>query len=178
MVGWRTASVSGMSMSTKTSCINTRDDACMNPRDLSGHLRPLMERIAEDISTWECEELAAAIYEYRDVFNSGLEDMGQTYLVTHSIDTREHHPIRLPPRRLPITKQDVEKTEVQKMLDRGVIEPCQSRWAGPLVLVTKKDGSTRFCVDYPKVNEVTCKDAYLLRWIDNNLDTLQGSKYF
>ena len=62
------------------------------------------------------------------------------------IDTGENRPIRLPPRRLPITKQDVEQDEAQKMLDRGVIESCQGSWASPVVMVTKKDGST-LCVD-------------------------------
>ncbi len=49
--------------------------------------------MAEDISTREWEELAMAIFEYRDVFSSGSEDMGQTVLVTHTIDTGEHPPI-------------------------------------------------------------------------------------
>ncbi len=104
--------------------------------------------------------------------------MGRTDLVTHSIDTGEHRPICLSPRRLPITKQDVEQAEVQNMLDRGVIEPCQSSWASPVVLVTKKDGSTRFCMDYRKVNEVTHKDAYPLPRIDDTLNALRGSQYF
>ncbi len=82
-----------------------------------------------------------------NTFSSGPEDMEQTDLVTHTIDTGEHRPIHLLPRRLTITKQDVEKAEVQKMLDRDVIELCQSSWASLVVLVTKKDGSTRFCVD-------------------------------
>ncbi len=56
-----------------------------------------MEWILEDITTREREELASAIYEYRDVFSSGTEDMGQTDFVTHTIDTAEHRPIRLPP---------------------------------------------------------------------------------
>ncbi len=94
------------------------------------------------------------------------------------IDTGKHRPIRLPPRRLPITKEEVECAEVQKMLDRGVIEPCQSSWASPVVLVAKEDGSTRFCVDYRKVNDVTRKDAYPLPWIDDTLDALRGSQYF
>ena len=64
------------------------------------------------------------------------------------------------------------------MLDRGIIEPGQSSWASPVVLVTKKDGSTRFCVYYWKVNEVTRKDAYLLLRIDETLDALWGSQYF
>ncbi len=64
------------------------------------------------------------------------------------------------------------------MLDRGVIEPCQSSWAIPGVLVTKKDCPTRFCMDYRKVNKVTRKDAYPLPRIDDILDALRGSQYF
>ncbi len=64
------------------------------------------------------------------------------------------------------------------MLDRGVIEPCQSSWASPVVLVTKKDGTTCFCVDYRKLNDVTKKDAYPLPRIDETLDALRGSMYF
>ncbi len=104
--------------------------------------------------------------------------MGRTGLVEHTIDTGDQRPIRLPPRRLPITKQEIEKEEVQKMLDRGEIEPCQSSWASPMVLVTKKDGTTCFCVDYRKLNDVTRKDAYLLPQIDDTLDALRGSQYF
>ncbi len=64
------------------------------------------------------------------------------------------------------------------MLDRGVIEPCQSSWASPVVQVTKKDGSTCFCVDFRKVNDITRKDAYPLPRIDDTLDALRGSQYF
>ncbi len=98
----------------------------MDPDKLPEHLKPLMLDLSEDVTIREREELAAAIYEYQDVFSSGPDDMGCTDLVTHSIDMGEHRRIRLPPRRLPITKQDVEKTEVQKMLDKGVIKLCQS----------------------------------------------------
>ncbi len=104
--------------------------------------------------------------------------MRQTDLVTHSIDTGENRPICLAPRCLPITKQDVEEAEVQKMLDRCIIESCQCIWASPVVLVTKNDGSTHFCVDYYKSNDVTRKDTYPLPRIDDTLDALWGSQYF
>ena len=137
-----------------------------------------MEGVSEDLTQRQREELAAAIYEHRDVFSSGPTDMGRTGLVKHTIDTGDQRPVRLPPRRLPIAKQEIEREEVQKMLDRRVIEPCQSSWASRVVLVTKKDGTTRFCIDYRKLNDITKKDAYPLPRIDDTLDALHGSMYF
>ena len=64
------------------------------------------------------------------------------------------------------------------MMQKDVIQPSSSPWASPIVLVQKKDGSTRFCVDYRKLNAVTRKDAYPLPRIDDTLDTLHGSKWF
>ncbi len=100
----RSTGTTGKSASAKTTHAYARDDVRMDPKDLQGHLQPLMEWISEDITAQEREKLAAAIYEYRDAFSSCPEDMGQTDLVTHAIDTGEHHPIHLQPRRLPITK--------------------------------------------------------------------------
>lgn len=58
-----------------------------------------------------------------------------------------------------------------------MIEPSASPWSSPIVLVRKKDGSTRFCVDYCKLNKVTHKDSYPLPRIDNTLEALCGAKY-
>ena len=64
------------------------------------------------------------------------------------------------------------------MLQQGIIEPSSSPWCSPIVLVKKKDGSTRFCVDYRKINDVTQKDSYPLPRIDDTLEALAGAKYF
>ena len=64
------------------------------------------------------------------------------------------------------------------MLDKDIIQPSVSPWASPVVLVPKKDGTLRFCVDYRQLNSITSKDAYPLPRIDETLDTLAGSVWF
>ena len=70
------------------------------------------------------------------------------------------------------------RKHVEEMLQHGVVQPSTSPWASPIVLVKKKDGTTRFCVDYRKLNDVTRKDAYPLPRIDETLDALSGAKVF
>ena len=72
---------------------------------------------------------------------------------------------------------EVDK-HIDDMLERGVIEPSSSPWSAGVVLAKKKDGSTRFCVDYCKLNEATIKDSYPLPRIDESLDLLSGAQWF
>ena len=71
-----------------------------------------------------------------------------------------------------------EETCVAEILAGGQIEPSDSPWSAPVVLVTKKDGGTRFCVDYRRLNLATVKDAYPLPHIDDTLDMLAGKRWF
>ena len=64
------------------------------------------------------------------------------------------------------------------MLKRGIIEPSLSSWSSPVVMVPKKSGKMRFCIDYRKLNNVTKKDNHPLPRIDELLDKFQGSKWF
>ena len=96
---------------------------------------------------------------------------------TQSIPGRQHS-IRLPYRRLPISKKAALEEEVDKMLTDGVIAPSESPWSSPVVMVTKKDGTCRFCIDYRRLNGVTRKNAYPLPRIDESLDALGGNQWF
>ena len=73
---------------------------------------------------------------------------------------------------------DDMKAHLQEMLDITAIRKSHSPWASMLVLVQKKDGSLRFCIDLRKLNNQTIKDTYLLPHIDETLDSLQGSQWF
>ncbi|GFX37058.1 hypothetical protein TNCV_1712511 [Trichonephila clavipes] len=97
---------------------------------------------------------------------------------TPNRDTGEHPPIKQHPRRLQFAKQEEVQKLIKDMKNNDVIEPSSSPWASPIVLVTKKDGSTRFCVDYHLLHDVTKKDSYPLPRIDNTLDTLAGNTWF
>lgn len=111
-----------------------------------------------------------------DAFRDFPEELGCTNLVKHSIKTsaepikQRHYPIS------PAVQKQVN-IEVDKMLNDGIIEPSNSPWASPIVLVRKKDGSYRFCVDYRKVNKVTERDAYPLPLVTHTLDKLRDARY-
>ena len=73
--------------------------------------------------------------------------------------------------------QEVKKL-LDSMLENDIIEPAKGPWASPIVLVTKKDGSTRFCVDFRQLNSVTRKDAHPIPRIDESLDALHEACWF
>jgi len=105
--------------------------------------------------------------------------MGLTKAVCHEIPLAAGTvPIRQPTRRLGPEKEREVSRQVQDLLDRDLIEPGHEAWSSPVVLVRKKDGSWRLCIDYRRLNSVTIQDAYPLPRIDESLDVLAGSKFF
>ena len=138
----------------------------------------LVDSVGESLSETNREELFCLLMEYADIFAHAEEDLGRMEKVQHQINTGSSAPIRQQVRRIPPAKRVETRKLLKEMLERDVIQPTNSPWASPIVLVQKKDGSTRFCVDYRKVNSVTRKDAYPLPRVDDTLDTLAGSKWF
>ena len=144
-----------------------------------------MQRLLEELPTEtdalseeEKGKLRAFFEEHEHLFALSGSELGSTSVVTHSIDTGDNPPIRQAVRRTPFVLRQKVDDLVQGMLDQGVIQPSQSPWASPIVLVKKKDGSTRFCVDYRRLNSITKMDVFPLPRIDDTLDLLAGSMYF
>ncbi|GBM64254.1 Retrovirus-related Pol polyprotein from transposon 297 [Araneus ventricosus] len=99
-------------------------------------------------------------------------------MTEHRINTCDHPPIKQYPRRLHLSRKEEADNLVKEMVDNGIIEESSGPWASPIVLVKKKDRSTRFCLDYRKLNEITKKDSYPLPRIDDTLYALNGSQWF
>ena len=131
-----------------------------------------------NIGHLEPEQRKQLVEVLKEMNISKSSELGRVKLVQHKIDVGGAKPIRQPSYRVPIAKKDVIDTEVEKMLVKEIIRPSTSPWSSPIVLVSKPDGSTRFCIDYRKVNSVTKKDAYPLPRIDDTLNALGGAKYF
>ena len=141
-------------------------------------LEQMVRQSEEHLTDSQRKQLLQLLECYSDVFADCKDDFGRTNRIQHQIPTGESAPIRQPVRRVPPTKRSKTRELLQGMLKKDVIQPSSSPWASPIVLVKKKDGSTRFCVDYRKVIGVTRKDAHPLPRVDDTLDTLAGAKLY
>jgi hypothetical protein len=126
----------------------------------------------------QIEKVKALLKEKAQVFSKKNEIPSQASNITHSIDTENHPPINCAKYRTSHKDRPIVSEHVKEMLRNKVIEPSKSPWAFLIVLVPKKDGSIRFCVDYRKLNAITVKDSYALPRIDDALASLSGKKYF
>ena len=140
------------------------------------HASPMWENCKGNLSEEQKPVVRKVLVENADVVAATKTDRGRTPLVQHTINTGTSPPIKQRPRRLPAAKQSVEREEIDKMFGDKVIQPSTSPWASPVVLVTKKDGSIRYYIDYRQLNNITVKDSYPLPHTQDCLDFLQGSK--
>ena len=126
----------------------------------------------------EVSRLRDFIADNHDVFSLEEGERGETDLVTMSIDTGDTHPQKQAPQRMPFVLRQEVAEQLKDMQRNGVIQPSCSPWSSPVVMVRKKDGSHRFCVDYRGLNAVTRADTFPLPRIDDLLDQLGGARYF
>ena len=131
-------------------------------------------QLKEDVHKKALRDL---LYKYHTAFGKHLE-VGRTDKVLHGIDTGDALPFKIPYRRLPLKKKKVAEESIGEQLVQGVIVPSTSPWSSPVCMVTKKDGTIRFCVDYRKLNGLTKKNSYPLPRIDETLDALGGNQWF
>ena len=102
---------------------------------------------------------------------------GCTQLAMHYINSESAQPVKLPPYHIPHAYREAVSKELKEMLEAGIIEKSRSEWASPIVVVPKKSGEIRLCVDYRRLNSVTRGDAYPMPRIDDLIDSIGGAKF-
>ncbi|XP_076109456.1 uncharacterized protein LOC143078481 [Mytilus galloprovincialis] len=140
-------------------------------------LKNLYDESSKELSNEQQVKLRDLLIKHNNVFSKTSQDIGNTSIVEHTIDTGDAKPIKLRPYRIPLSKKLDAEEEIRKMAELGIIEPSSSAWCAPIVMVTKKDGSIRFCCDFRKINHVTIKDCQPLPRIDDSLAALSGCRW-
>ena len=115
--------------------------------------------------------------EFSDLFSDN-DDYGHTDLVEHEIHTQDAPPIKCKYRPINPIMEGKLKEQLDHWLEKDVIEPSTSPWSFPLLAVPKKNGKTRWVLDYRRLNEVTVKNAFPLPNIEDNLSRMADSKIF
>ena len=131
-----------------------------------------------NITIEEKERLKRFLIQWKDIFSKGLTDLGNCDLVKHEIKLTDNIPVKESPRRIPPALFQEVREHLQEMIDAGAIRSSQSPYSSNAVIVRKKDGTIRFCVDFRKLNSKTITDAYPIPKVEETLHLLAGSKYF
>ncbi len=126
------------------------------------------------LSAAQKTELQHLVGQFPDVFSS---TPGRTQILQHEIRTPPGNIVRQRPYRVPEARRQAIEEEIQQMLKLGVIEPSNSPWSSPIVLVPKPDGTLRFCNDFRRLNEISEFDGYPMPLVDELLDRLGRARY-
>ena len=148
-----------------------RQDLLLEKLDLSG-----LEAWPED----QAGKARSLLKEYHDIFSLEKHDMGHTNATKHKIVLKDPDtpPFKEHFHRIPPPQLDEVREHLKLMLDAGVIRPSNSPWCNAVVLVRKKDGSLRFCIDFRKLNSLTVKDSQPLPRICETLESLAGAAHY
>ena len=144
------------------------------------HVRELYIDSCKELATpLQKEKLARMLINYSDCFAKNSDDIGRTSMLKHDIDTGDEAPVKQRCRRFAKCHVEIIQQQVKKLAESGLIRPSESEWASNCLVVKKKDGTWRLCIDYRALNLKTKNpDSYSLPRIDDTIDALGDAKYF
>ncbi|UYV74788.1 hypothetical protein LAZ67_12000984, partial [Cordylochernes scorpioides] len=165
LIGLDVASLFNLLIDVRDKTIYTKFDGLQNPI-LVNHLEEIREH-----------ELKELLEHNRNVFSQHAIDLGKV-AIQHKIITKSEQPISLRPYRRPLKEYEEIAEQVKELLEHKLIRISDSPWAFPVVMVPKKDGNKRMCIDYRRLNEITLDDRQPLPHIQDMFDRLHGSRFF
>ncbi|GFW41739.1 retrovirus-related Pol polyprotein from transposon 297 [Trichonephila clavipes] len=160
-------------------CIDTICEISRVPTEISETKESLefLKMIPPELDANQKRMLIDVLQEYSEAFKES-KNVTPQITVMYRINTGDNLTVKQRAYRVSPAERHIIHDEVEKMLDRGIIQPSESPWSSVVILVRKKDNTGRFCVDYRRLNRIAKKDVYPLPRIDDTLDGLQGSKFF
>ena len=168
--------------SSKTSTSEPDLDKLQTTDDLLAflpeHVKSVFTRISETLTFEQKKSVALLLNRFSNVFSKHEFDLGHFDLLEHEITLHDPKPFKERMRRTPLGFQQEEEKTLNHMLEAGVIQPSSSPFASAPVLVRKRDGGVRYCIDYRLLNSKTVKDCFPLPLIEECLDTLSGCLFF
>ena len=136
-------------------------------------LRNLDSKLSH-LSESQRQDLEKLLLEFKHLFPDVPTRTDQMY---HDVDVGNAEPVKQHPYRLNPSKQKYLKEEIKYLLENDFIEPSNSSWSSPCILVPKPDGSYRMCTDYRKVNCVTKTDTFPIPRMDDCIDKVGKARY-
>ena len=164
-----------------SSPVKTSDSGRMSKEERQ---RMLCEKLdLSELESWDAKAAKQArslLAEYHDLFSLEKNEIGCTKAAEHVIELKDPDTALFKERfrRIPPPQVDEVREHLKLMLDAREIRPSNSLWCNAVVLVRKKDGSLRFCIDFRRLNSLTKKDSHPLPRICETLDSLVGAAYF
>lgn len=141
-------------------------------------LDDIFPQIHADLPVAAREKLLNLLNKYRSCFAQNTKELGKTDVVKMDIHLTDDNPVTYRPYRLSFAERETVRHIVQDLLNNGIIQESTSPYSSPILLVKKKTGEYRMCVDFRELNAKTIKDWYPLPRVDEYLDRIQGSQFF
>jgi hypothetical protein len=124
------------------------------------------------VSGQDLDKLITLLFRNRDLIATDLKNLPGTDILFHNIDTGSHLPIKKRSfRQSPKDRDEIER-QIAEMHEANIIEPSESAWGSPILLVDKRDGTRRFCIDFRELNAVTKLASWPLPTLDEVLDSV------
>lgn len=135
-------------------------------------------RMGDSVCDSDRNKLIELLHKYKECFSNNLSDLGCTNITEMKIELNNQRPVVYRPYRLSYHEREKVRAMIDEMLQAGVIRESISNYASPIILVRKKDGGIRLCVDYRQLNSVTVKERYPIPVIEDELARLAGQAWF
>ena len=134
--------------------------------------------IGNELDMVKYSSLVNMLNKHRKLFVDDIKNLKQTNILQATFNTGFSQPIKQRPYKNPLTLQANIDKQINDMLDAGIVSPSSSPWSSPMVIVPKRDGTHRICIDYRMLNKALVKDSYPLPRIEDIFATLGKSNLF